>query len=44
MAKRPTRKKAESIDPPEHRGVVVGWTHYDLNRFEAAKHCVSPGA
>lgn len=30
MAKRPARKKAESIEPPEHRGVVVGWTHYDL--------------
>jgi hypothetical protein len=30
MAKRPARKKTDNIEPAEHRGVVVGWTHHDL--------------
>lgn len=30
MAKRPAKNKTEIIEPIEHRGVVVGWTHHDL--------------
>jgi hypothetical protein len=29
MAKRP-QAKVENPESPEHRGVVVGWTHHDL--------------
>jgi len=30
MVKRPVKSKVESLEPAEHRGVVVGWTHHDL--------------
>lgn len=30
MARQPRPKKLEQTEPPEHRGVVVGWTHNDL--------------
>ena len=30
MARRPAKKKAETTQPPEHRAVVVGWTHNGL--------------
>lgn len=30
MVKRPVKTKVEGLEPAEHRGVVVGWTHHDL--------------